>query len=225
MLAPRPSLQPCHPMTNAFALISRRALCAAAALSLLACSKNEGPAATTAATPPTSAAPATQGATPASQPAYANTYEAVAAKGKGFTVGAMMSAQPVYVLFDPQCPHCGRLWQASHPLMDRVKFVWIPIAFNAGKSLPQAGALLSAADPVATMDAHEALLLAGKGGMEAPAISPELEATVRANTQLLNSLGADSVPFVVIKNRKSGEVYAQAGALPTEELAAHIGLN
>lgn len=40
----------------------------------------------------------------------AQPYEAVAAQGKGFTVGAMMSANTVYVMFDPQCPHCGHLW-------------------------------------------------------------------------------------------------------------------
>ena len=34
--------------------------------------------------------------------------EIVAAEGKGFTVGAMMAANPVYVFFDPQCPHCAR---------------------------------------------------------------------------------------------------------------------
>lgn len=193
------------------------------ALSLIGCSKNEAPAPAPTATPlpAGTSAPASPAPT-----AVANAYDAVAARGKGFTVGAMMSVQPVYVLFDPQCPHCGRLWQASHPLFDRVKFVWIPVAFNAGKSLPQGAALLAAADPVATMDAHEAALLGGKGGLEtAQPASPEAEATIRANTQLLTDLGADSVPFVVIKNRRSGEVLAQAGALPTEELAKRIGLD
>lgn len=189
------------------------------ALSLGACSKNEGAAAAPNATP------VAAGASPAPT-AVANAYEAVAARGKGFTVGAMMSAQPVYVLFDPQCPHCGRLWQASHPLLDRVKFVWIPVAFNAGKSLPQGAALLAASDAVATMDAHEAALLGGQGGLQTsqPA-SAEAESTIRANTQLLTDLGADSVPYVVIKNRHSGEVIAQAGALPTAELAKRIGLD
>ena len=43
------------------------------------------------------------------EPKPADPYVAVATQGKGFTVGAMMSANTVYVLFDPQCPHCGRL--------------------------------------------------------------------------------------------------------------------
>ena len=93
------------------------ALFAALAVSLTACSKNDPP-----------PAPVVAGVTTSS-------YDTVASTGKGFTVGALMSAQAVYVLFDPQCPHCGHLWQASLPLHNKVKFVWIPVAFNAGKSL------------------------------------------------------------------------------------------
>ena len=40
---------------------------------------------------------------------------AVATQGKGFVVGAAEGAPLAYVLFDPQCPHCGHLWQAADP--------------------------------------------------------------------------------------------------------------
>ena len=93
----------------------------------------------------------------AAQPAQP--LEAVAAQGKGLTVGAMMSANPVYVLFDPQCPHCGHLWQASLPLQSKVKFVWVPVAIMNAKSGPQGAALLSAANPVEAMTQHEQSLL------------------------------------------------------------------
>ena len=49
--------------------------------------------------------------------------EAVAAQGKGFAVGALMSVNTVYVMFDPQCPHCGHLWEASVPLQKKVATV------------------------------------------------------------------------------------------------------
>jgi thiol:disulfide interchange protein DsbG len=186
----------------------------AMALTLGACSKQ--------ATSPAPASP--QGAAPA--PIATNSYEAVAAQAKGFTVGALMSAQTVYVLFDPQCPHCGHLWQASLPLHSKVKFVWVPIAFNTGKSLSQAVALLSSANPLEAMNAHEKSLLAGTGGMDASAsMPPELEQAVKNNTQLLNSLGADSVPFLVAKNRKSGAVVSNAGALDTGPLAQLLGID
>jgi thiol:disulfide interchange protein DsbG len=186
-------------------------LIAALTLSMGACSKNDAP---------TAAEPAPAGAVTASS------YDAVASSGKGFTVGAMMSAQTVYVLFDPQCPHCGHLWQASIPLHSKVKFVWIPVSFNPAKSLPQAVALLSATNPLETMTAHEASLLAGTGGMAASSIMPaELEQAVKKNTQLLTQLGADSVPFLLAKNRKTGAIVSFNGAMETAALATLLGLD
>jgi thiol:disulfide interchange protein DsbG len=132
----------------------------------------------------------------------------------------------VYVLFDPQCPHCGHLWQASIPLHSKVKFVWVPIAFNTGKSLSQAVALLSSASPLDAMTAHEQSLLAGTGGMDASSsLAPDLEQAVKNNTQLLNSLGVDSVPFLVAKNRKTGAVVSNTGAMDTGPLAQLLGID
>jgi thiol:disulfide interchange protein DsbG len=182
------------------------------ALTLGACSKQEAAAPVPAST--------------SAAPIATNAYDAVAATGKGFTVGALMSAQTVYVLFDPQCPHCGHLWQASIALHSKVKFVWVPIAFNTGKSLSQAVALLSSANPLETMSAHEQSLLAGTGGMDASSsLPPELEQAVKNNTQLLNSLGVDSVPFLVAKNRKTGAVVSNTGAMDTGPLAQLLGID
>lgn len=156
----------------------------------------------------------------------ATSYDKVATASKGFTVGALMSVQTVYVLFDPQCPHCGHLWQASLALHNKVKFVWVPIAFNPGKSLAQAVALLSAPNPLESMSAHEQSLLAGTGGMAASSnLPPELEQAVKNNTQLLTSLGVDSVPFILAKNRRSGEVVSNSGAMETAALAQLLGVD
>lgn len=185
-------------------------LLAGMVLGVGACSKGDAPPA---------AAPA------AAAPIGASSYDTVAATAKGFSVGALMSAQPVYVMFDPQCPHCGHLWNASLPLHSKVKFVWVPIAFNSGKSLAQAAALLSASNPVEAMTAHETSLLAGNGGMSASSSIPaELEQAIKANTQLLVSLGVDSVPFILAKNRRTGEVVSNNGAMPTAALAQLLGV-
>lgn len=186
-------------------------LATALLLLLGACSKQDAPTAP--------AAPATAAITTTS-------YDKVAATGKGFSVGAMMSAQAVYVLFDPQCPHCGHLWQASLPLHDKVKFVWVPIAFNSGKSLSQAAALLASANPLEAMSAHEQSLLAGTGGMAASSSPPDdLVQAVKNNTQLLNSLGVDSVPFILAKNRRNGEIVSNSGAMDTGALAKLLGVD
>jgi thiol:disulfide interchange protein DsbG len=194
---------PLKPKVLKFVLIT------AMVLGITACSKNDTP------PPPAAAAAAT-----------ASSYDLVASSAKGFTVGALMSAQTVYVLFDPQCPHCGHLWNASVPLHNKVKFVWVPIAFNSGKSLAQAAALLSASNPVQAMTEHEQSLLAGKGGMAASSsISGELETSIKSNTQLLTTLGVDSVPFILTKNRRTGAVVSNNGALETTPLAQLLGLD
>ena len=170
---------------------------------------------------------------PVSAPAAAETapltsaqaYDALAAGSKGFTVGPMMSANAVYVLFDPQCPHCGRLWQAALPLLPKVKFVWVPVAIMGPKSVPQGAALLQATDPVATMSAHESALLQGQGGMSASASVPDdILQAIKANSLLLERLGADSVPFIVARHAGTGQPLTHSGALGTEDLMALLGL-
>jgi thiol:disulfide interchange protein DsbG len=157
--------------------------------------------------------------------APADSYDALAKQGKGFTAGAMMSAQTVYVMFDPQCPHCGALWNASIPLQKKVKFVWVPVSLMNAKSTPQGAALLSSANPVEAMTAHETALLGGGSGMSAPSsMSPETEAAIKSNTLLFNSLGATSVPYIVAKDARSGKVVTNSGAMQTPALAAFLGV-
>lgn len=152
--------------------------------------------------------------------------QAVATQAKGFTVGALMSANTAYIFFDPQCPHCGHLWQASTPLHKRVKFVWIPVAWINASSLSQGAALLTASDPLALMTQHEASILAGTGGIAAPAsIASDIEQSIQANTKLLNSFGAESVPFIVVKNARTGQTISRDGAMSTAELADLMGIN
>lgn len=152
--------------------------------------------------------------------------QAVATQAKGFTVGSMMSANTAYVFFDPQCPHCGHLWQASMPLHKKVKFVWIPVAWINASSLPQGAALMTAQSPSDLMTEHETALLAGKGGIAASAsVSSDIEQSIKANTKLLNSLGAESVPFVVVKNAATGQTISRSGALTTAALAEMIGVD
>lgn len=167
---------------------------------------------------------------PASAPptppvATAQAFDAVATGGQGFSVGPLVSAHTVYVLFDPQCPHCGHLWQAALPLLDTVRFVWVPVAIMNAQSLPQGAALLQASDPLAAMSAHESALLQGQGGLSAPTSVPDaLVHTIQANTLLLNRLGADAVPLIVARHARSGEVRTHGGTLDTPALLSFLGL-
>lgn len=153
-------------------------------------------------------------------------YDKVVAEGKGFTAGALISANTVYVLFDPQCPHCGHLWNASKPLLNKAKFVWIPVSIINAKSTLQGAALLSAANPTALMATHEESLLAGTGGLPTTeAASPAVQATIKSNTQLFNDLALESVPFVLAKNARTGQVVTNSGAMDTATLSKWLGVD
>lgn len=155
----------------------------------------------------------------------ADSYALLAQDGRGFSVGALMSAHAVYVLFDPQCPHCGHLWQQALPLHKKAKFVWMPVAFINAKSTPQGAALLAAANPVEAMNAHEASILAGSGGTAASSSIPDdIAAAIQKNTDLFNRLGVESVPYIVAKNASTGQVVTNAGAMETAALAQFLGL-
>ncbi len=154
------------------------------------------------------------------------TLTTVAAEARGFAVGSMMSANTVYVFFDSQCPHCGHLWQASEALHGKVKFVWIPVGMINATSAAQGAALLTAVNPAALMSEHEASLLAGKGGISASSSVPaEIEKAIKNNTRLLNSFGAEAVPFTVARNLKTGQTMGRDGAMSTAALAGFLGLD
>lgn len=161
-----------------------------------------------------------------SRPKRTPSVEIVAAEGKGFTVGAMMSANPVYVFFDPQCPHCARLWAASVPLQTKARFVWLPVSLLNASSAPQGAALLSAADPGQSMTEHEKSLSAGQGGIAASsAVKPEMEQAIKNNTALFNNLGLEGVPFTIARNPRTGMTVTRGGSMDTVALAGLIGVD
>lgn len=184
------------------------AAASAAAFALAGCQKQEAEAAAPPKAPPTPAQ------------AYA-----LAAKGNGFTIGAVMAANTVYVFFDTTCPHCAELWNASKPLLNRLKMVWMPVGLLRPQSAPQGATILAAPDPAAAMAENEAKVLDRSGGITASgSLSDEVLGKVKANTEIFNQLGADSVPLIVFRHATTGAYGQRAGALDTAGLAALVGV-
>lgn len=160
----------------------------------------------------------------ASVPA-ASVYAKVAVRANGFSIGNMMATRVVYVLFDSQCPHCGRLWQEVKPLLGQIRMVWAPVRFIGELSAQQGATLLASKDPTADMEAHERSLDAKRGGLVPPANVPaDFAAKVAANTKLMQEIGVSSVPFVVYKNQATGQPLSFEGAMTTEDLRKTFGL-
>ncbi len=163
---------------------------------------------------------------PSAAPKRSPSVEIVSAEAKGFTAGAMMNSNPVYVFFDAQCGHCARLWTVSVPLHKKAKFVWIPVGLLNATSSSQGAALLSAADPAQSMMEHEKSMTAGQGGISASAsVAPAIEEALKSNTRLFNNLGIESVPFTITRNLRTGTTVTRAGSMDTAALAALIGVD
>jgi thiol:disulfide interchange protein DsbG len=149
----------------------------------------------------------------------------LATQASGFTVGSVMAANTVYVFFDPACPHCAQLWANAKPLHNRLKMVWIPLGWLRPASGPQSATILSASDPAAAMEENERLVLERKGGITASQnLSDEVKGKIKANTDLFNSLGAESVPLIVYKNAQSGQFGMHPGAVDAATLSAMVGI-
>ena len=129
----------------------------------------------------------------------------------------------MYVFFDPQCPHCSALWRAAQPLTAQARFVWIPVQLLNDTSRAQGAALLAAADPVAAMNAHEASMQAGTGGIASAGAEAQL-AAVAKNTALFNRMGFSSIPTIVGTHAQTGALVTQEGAMSTAGLANLLGL-
>jgi len=175
-------------------------------------------------TPPPSAAASAPAAPAAAAAKSEVSIETIAAQGQGFSVGPAMSARVVYVFFDAQCPHCAALWAAAKPLRSQARFVWMPVSLLNANSTSQGAALLAAPDPVTAMDGHEASLKAQRGGILAEGKLDAQIAAVKKNTELFNQYGFASVPTLVTRNAQTGAVVKREGALPTDALAAFIGI-
>lgn len=149
----------------------------------------------------------------------------LASGGTGFVVGQAMAARNLLVFFDPQCPHCATLWVASKPLRERIRMVWMPVAFIAPTSAPQGALILAAKDSTSAMDLHETLLASGQGGLAVPgAADPDLLAKIKANTELWKSLDARSVPHLLYRIGEQGPYGTHSGGMTTAQLAQLLEL-
>jgi thiol:disulfide interchange protein DsbG len=51
-----------------------------------------------------------------------------------------------------------------------------------------------------------------------------VELAIKKNTLLFNSMGVESVPYIVAKNARTGQVITNNGALSTAALADFLGI-
>jgi thiol:disulfide interchange protein DsbG len=166
-----------------------------------------------------SAVPVASANTPTEQ------YAALLKSAKGISVGPKVSDYTVFVMFDPKCLHCARLWEESKGLQDTVKFVWVPVNFFDGTSKAQSALLLSSSNPQDDMDQVMSAVLNRKEVSAVPNAVPDyLEAVIKSNTDLINQFRVLAVPFVVARNQTTSQYVAREGGMSREMLKRFIGV-
>ena len=155
----------------------------------------------------------------------AQQYAALVKGAKGVSIGPKISDYTVFVMFDPQCLHCARLWEESKGLTDTIKFVWVPVNFFDGNSKAQSALLLGSNSPREDMD-RVLSPVAARTGSTPPqeAVPPAFEASIKSNTDLINRFHVLAVPYVVARNQTTSEYVARQGGMSREMLKRFLGV-
>lgn len=143
-------------------------------------------------------------------------------KLSSFSSGSMMSTNQAYVIFDPQCSHCAKLW-AETKKVNGVNFNWIPVGFLNAKSTEQGAVLLSSPEGAKIMNLHEELLSNKMGGIVTNEVPQAGREKIKENTEYFKK-NFESVPVVIFQNSKTKEFGIINGAVPKALIEEKLGL-
>lgn len=151
--------------------------------------------------------------------------------------GSSKAPRIVYVLTDPNCPYCNKLWSDARPWINagKVQLRHIMVGILTPTSAGKAAALLTNKNPAAALAAHEQanttanakVMTAGQPKPLDNGIKPlgkipaAAQAQLDANEQLMESLQLRATPALIWRDDK-GEVQTRTGA-PDGVLAAAFG--
>jgi len=152
--------------------------------------------------------------------------------------GSGKAPRIVYVLTDPNCPYCNKLWSDARPWVNagKVQLRHIMVGILTPTSAGKAAALLTSKDPAtaladyeqANMAANAKVMAAGRPKpLEDHGIKPmgkipaAAQAKLDANEQLMRSLQLRATPALIWRD-DNGAVQTRTGA-PDSALAAAFG--
>ncbi|PZR94713.1 MAG: thiol:disulfide interchange protein DsbG [Stutzerimonas stutzeri] len=133
------------------------------------------------------------------------------------------SERIVYAFTDANCPFCNELWRSARPWVEagKVQIRHVMVGVIRADSAGKAAAIIEAADPGAALTQNE--INHSTGGI-APLehISPQTNAKLTNNVELMRRLGFSGTPGLVAK-RSNGELTLQSGAPRGAALEALFG--
>ena len=129
----------------------------------------------------------------------------------------------VYVFSDPNCPYCNMFWKQARPWVEsgKVQLRHIMVGMLRADSAGKSAALLSAKDPQAALNQHEA---AGKASKLKPLekIPAALEKQLTDNLMLMSELGAQATPAIFYLD-DNGRLQQHQGAPRPDALDTIMG--
>ena len=125
-----------------------------------------------------------------------------------------------YVFFDPNCPYCHKLYEATRDEVKagKLQLRWIPVGILLPTSHGKAVAMLGAKDPLKAFYKNEDGYTMGDGGIDEDLGTPEVEKKLSANEALLARTQLGAVPLMLFTS-KDGEAVMIQGAPPKDRLA------
>ena len=129
----------------------------------------------------------------------------------------------VYAFTDANCPFCNELWRSARPWVEagKVQIRHVMVGVIRADSAAKAAAIIEAADPQAALTQNE--MIHGSGGIAPLAkISPETNAKLNSNVELMRRLGFSGTPGLVAQGT-DGELILQSGAPRGDALEALFG--
>ena len=129
----------------------------------------------------------------------------------------------VYVFTDANCPFCNELWTSARPWVEagKVQIRHVMVGVIRADSAAKAAAIIEASDPQAALTQNE--MNHGSGGIAPLAkISPETNAKLNSNVELMRRLGFSGTPGLVAQGT-DGELILQSGAPRGDALEALFG--
>ena len=158
-----------------------------------------------------------QSSSPAASPASAVDKAALLERAASSESGSFIQGRRgpvVTAIVDLNCVHCNTLFTATQPLVKegKVRMRYVLAGFLSPTSVPKAAAVLGARDKVAALrKAEEDYSQNGPNG-PAPKFDAKHEATIAANTQLLNDTGEPATPYLFYCDKETQEVKGIPGA-------------
>jgi len=146
-------------------------------------------------------------------------------KAQHITTGETKAPKKIiYAFVDPNCPYCHLLWSAAKPYEAMgLEIHWIETGFLHEDSLAKAAAIVTSADPVATLNESQSNFAANAGIKPLKDVPVAAADTLKSNLSLMHSFGFKGVPGIVYKDEK-GVIHSKDGMPKLSDLAAIAGV-